>query len=400
MLMYVMLKIRSSLRKTLFLLSGLALCGPALAATGDSDRAPKPSSSLTVTSAPVPEHLRKQVYSKPAQARDVTPNEVLGQSYFQPTETPVGQKAAELNASLNQIQGKVAGLSSSLASMQRTNEDLAAEYYANVATINTQLQSGTTPGNPRLVKRISDAQAQLETLGDAIPRLNAIAVDAAHLASEASFLLESTRAAYSLSGAVEEDHVHLAQIEDNINGTIVLIDRVLNTVSDDITRTSTYMASERNNLRSLTLGVTKGDLYGKSLADRPFSSAGAFSGTQGQTSNAGAPVSQAAAAPLSGPRPLAKIRFDRNDVEYEQPVYMAVNEALERYPQARFDLVAVHPTQGNAAEVAIESTKARRNAEKVLRTLTQMGLDMERVDLSYGEDPKATSNEVHLYVKP
>ncbi|MEZ5919436.1 MAG: hypothetical protein R3D66_05910 [Alphaproteobacteria bacterium] len=46
---------------------------------------------------------------------------------------------------------------------------------------------------------------------------------------------------------------------------------------------------------------------------------------------------------------------------------------MDRYPDARFDLVAVTPTGGNAAEVTNESTRARRNAERVLRTLTQMG---------------------------
>jgi type IV pilus biogenesis protein CpaD/CtpE len=96
---------------------------------------------------------------------------------------------------------------------------------------------------------------------------------------------------------------------------------------------------------------------------------------------------------------LAKIKFDRPNVEYEQPIYMAVTEALKRYPEAEFDLVAVNPTSGNAAEVAIETTRARRNAEKVLRTLTQMGLDTNRIDLSYNESSTATSSEVHLFVK-
>lgn len=372
-----------------FLIFALYGAMPAMAAGESISDAP----SLTVTNAPVPEHLRKQVYSRPSQVRDVTPAEISGKSYFQPTQTPVGKKVSELFSDLDRIQSSIAGISADLSGLQAKNEALAAEYYANIATINTQLQAGTTPGNPRLVKRAGDAQAQLEALGQAVPRLNGIAVEAANLASESSFLLESSRAAYSLSGAIEEDHIRLAQLEDSINGTIVLIERLINTVNDDITRTSTYMASERSNLRALTLGVANGDLYGKSLADRPFSAAGAYTPAQ---ASAGAPV----AAPLTGPRPLAKIRFDRSDVEYEQPVYMAVNEALQRYPNARFDLVAIHPAKGNAAEMAIESTKARRNAEKVLRTLTQMGLEMDRVDLSYGEDPQATSNEVHLYVKP
>ena len=115
------------------------------------------------------------------------------------------------------------------------------------------------------------------------------------------------------------------------------------------------------------------------------------------TSSSVAPASTTSG--LSGPRPLAKIKFDRPDVAYEEPVYLAVNEALKRYPNARFDLVAVTPTEGNAAQVAIESTKARRNAEKVLRTLTQMGLTQDRVDLSYSENASAAVNEVHLFVK-
>jgi hypothetical protein len=113
-----------------------------------------------------------------------------------------------------------------------------------------------------------------------------------------------------------------------------------------------------------------------------------------------------AAQPMGGmgmggnaPRPLVKIRFDRPDVSYEQPVYMAVNEALARYPNARFELVAVHPGTGNAAQVAIESTRARRNAERVLRSLTQMGLSTDRVDISYAPSQEATTSEVHLYVR-
>jgi hypothetical protein len=96
---------------------------------------------------------------------------------------------------------------------------------------------------------------------------------------------------------------------------------------------------------------------------------------------------------------LVKIRFDRANVAYEQPVYMAVNEALQRYPNARFELVAVHPAGVNTAEGAIESTRARRNAEKVLRSLTQMGLTMDRIDMSYMPSNEATSSEVHLYVR-
>ena len=372
--------------------SVLIVCAPGFAGAN--------TPSLIITNDPVPESLKRQIYSKPVEVRSIKPSEVLGSRYFKPTETLVGRKISEITGELGRIQGEVGLLSANLNSLERGHEEHSAQYYANIATINTQLQSGTTPGNPRLVDRLNEAQNHLETMGTNVASLNGIAVEAADLASQASFLLEETRAAYGLSGAVEEDHVQLAQVEDAANNTIILIQRVLNTVNDDITRTSTYLSSERENLRILSLAVANGDFYGRSLSSRPFSSAPQYASAGITSPTAAAPTAApVASTPLAGPRPLAKIKFDRADVAYEEPVYLAVNEALKRYPDARFDLVAVTPTAGNAAQVAIESTKARRNAEKVLRTLTQMGLPQDRIDLSYSETAQAATNEVHLFVK-
>ncbi|MCB1531521.1 MAG: hypothetical protein KDJ35_01500 [Alphaproteobacteria bacterium] len=380
----------------LLVLSGLALLSPlAISPAQAQDKRP----ALIITSDPLPTNLQGKLYAKPTVARDVQAYEISGQSYYQPTETVVTGKVAELRSDLSLIEGKVEGLADELASLQRANEGKAADYYASVATVNTQLQTGTTPGNPRLVQKLDKAEATLEDISNSVNGLNDVALNAAQVASEASFLLEETRAAYTLSGAVEEDHVALAQLEDTINNRLISIERILNNVNDDITRTATYLNSERNNLRTLSLAVANGDLYGKSLGNRPFSSAGSY---QVASSNAvaGDASYNAAAAPLDSPRPLVKIRFNQPDVDYEQPVYTAVNEALERYPNAQFDLVAVSPTSGNAAEKAIESTRARRNAEKVLRTMTQLGLSLDRVALSQSESPDAQSSEVHIYIRP
>ncbi len=386
-----MMKTSPLFLRELLVLSAIFVVSPGFAQAANPADAP----SLIITSDPLPESLRRQIYSKPVRVRSIKPAEVMSGDYYNQTQTLVGDKVKQITGELANIQGKVSSLSGNLSGLERLNEERAAEYYANIATINTQLQSGTTPGNPRLVRRLGEAEGHLETLSNSVAQLNGVAVEASNTASEASFLLEETRAAYSLSGAIEEDHVHLAQVEDSINSTIILIQRVLNTVNDDVTRTSTYLSSEHENLRILGLAVSNGDFYGRSLADRPFSAAPLYASSEGTS---GAPLQQGTPA-LSGPRPLAKIKFDRSDVEYQEPIYLAINEALKRYPNARFDLVAVTPTQGNAAEVAIESTKARRNAEKVLRTLTQMGLPQERIDLSYSESGQAASNEVHLFVK-
>lgn len=357
-----------------------------------------------------PASLKENIYTKPVQIQDIAPAQLTGPSYFKPTQTVVGRKLDELQNELMNLQGAVTSLSESLGQFERDSEQKASIYYANVATINTQLQVGTTPGNPRLIEKIGVAEQNLEALSESVAQLNQLSVATANAASEASFLLETVRATYALSGAVEEDHVKLAQLEDAINNTLVAIERVSNTLSDDITRATTYLSSERSNLRTLALAVSNGDLYGKSLANRPFSSAVKFDvntpAAPPAAVGAAMPLAPAAGAPtpVAGPAggaatPLVKIRFDQSNVEYEQPVYVAVNEALARYPNAHFELVAVTPTQGNAAQVAIESTRARRNAERVLRTLTQMGLPLDRIDLSYTDNAEAQANEVHLYIR-
>lgn len=406
--------------------------------------------ALVITNDPLPPEQQNKIISEESQYPNITPAQVTGESYFADAPgTVVGQRIDELRNELFSLQGAVAKLSEELSALENNGRNRAAEYYASVATINTQLQAGTTPGNPRLVKRLDVARTSLDGLSENISQLNDLARRVSDAAALSAFLLESSRAAYSLSGAIEEDHERLAELEDAVNSTVVVIDRLLNNVNDDITRTVAYMGTERENMRTLSLAITTGNLFGPSLSNRPFANAqqAAFapdplaavtaplpsaysSGAYGSSyTPAGIPATvypdlpapsspayntapsytpsaaYAAPAPVTqdavpgGPRALVKIRFDRADVPYEQPVYMAVNEALSRYPGAKFQVVAIHPSTGNAAKTAIESTRARRNAEKVLRSLKQMGIELDRIDLSYTPSAEATTNEVHIYVR-
>lgn len=376
---------------------------------------------ITNKTMPMNEPTSTGINTGPVRAPEITADQVRGQNNFNESATVVGRRIDDLSKDLFSLDAKLSGLSNKLNSIESEGRNLAAGYYASIATINTQLQSGTTPGNPRLISKLDTAQSNLEMLADNVADLNSLAVEIADAASRSSYLLDTTRSTFNLSGAIEEDHVRLAKLEDKVNASIVGVDRLLNEVNDDITRTNTYLATERNNLRTLGLAVSNGDFYGKNLANHPFSGAPvtALMQPQGmavmptvqqpQTPLAVPPAMQppqiqnnlaamAPAAPAS-PRPLAKIRFDKANVDYEQPIYSAVQEALTRYPNARFELIAVHPTTGNAAEQAIESTRARRSAEKVLRTLTQFGVPLEQIDMSYAPNPEATSSEVHLFLR-
>jgi hypothetical protein len=205
-----------------------------------------------------------------------------------------------------------------------------------------------------------------------------------------SYLLESVRATYGLQGAIDEDHRQLAILEDETNRTLVLIDRLLNELSEDISRQTAYVGNERRNLNSLSLAIKNGEYYGQSLTNRAYFTAAPLASS--------APPTGTQSFAAQNRRPLVVIRFDRPDVAYQQALYNAVSRALERRPQATFELVAVTPGQGSAAENALNASKAKKHAEDVLRTLNDMGLPANRVSLASSTSPEASTNEVHLYV--
>jgi len=74
------------------------------------------------------------------------------------------------------------------------------------------------------------------------------------------------------------------------------------------------------------------------------------------------------------------------------PLYQALSRALERRPDAVFDLVAVSPQGGNPAN-------ARQNAEAVYESMTNMGLPSERVAMAAMGSTSASTPEVHIYVR-
>jgi len=321
--------------------------------------------------------------------KDVSTSNLRGLS-SQRVETLVTRKVAELNGDLNDLKRSAKGYSDRLRGLQVKSDNAAAQYYELVATMNTELQAGSTPGNPVLVERWNLAQDKLESLSQNAGLLNGLAADLSNEASKASYLQENVRGAYGLSGAVKEDHERLRQLEDEVNQTIVTLNRLLTNVSDEINRRQAYLRTEKLNMQTLSLAVANGELYGQNLSNSLFKKAAV------EAEN----VYGSKAAPAAGDRrPLVIIRFDRPNVNYEQALYTAVGAALEKYPAARFDLVAVSPSQGNPAEIALASTEARKNGEAVLRSLTHMGLPVERVRLNAANSAGVRNSEVHIYLQ-
>lgn len=302
--------------------------------------------------------------------------------------TFVGDKITAMYGDLGKLQQAVGKLDQRVVSLRSTTMAGSDQYHALLGQITARLQRGSTPGNPVLVSQWNKAQVELEQVAETIPQMTKLSNEAADHAAFGQYLLSSVQATYGLSGAVEEDHIRLQKLEDEVHQTLVEIDRLMNDLSQDINRQNVYVNNERQNMTTLSLAIKNGELYGSSLATRAFT----------QTENLARAESQAT-VPQANERPLVIIRFDRPKVEYQQALYNAVSLALSRKPTATFDLVAVSPQRGTAAQMALNSAAAKRNAEDVLRTLTDMGVPSSRVQLLASTDPNVANNEVRIFVR-
>jgi hypothetical protein len=314
------------------------------------------------------------------------------------TGTIVGQKVQSLRNDLSRLKSDLAQRQQDTAQARQAVQADSSSYFNTVAAINAKLQAGTTTGNPQLIAQWNQAQTMLDKLSEDTGRLSAISTKAAADSSFAAYLMNATRAAFSLQGAVDEDHQQLTQIQTEIDATTVQIDALLNSLSDEIGRQGNYVANERENLITLSQAIKNGQLFGPSLANRSFGSHSVA------VSRVPAPAQRASISHAPPPasadsRPLVVIRFDRPDVVYEQALYTAVSRALQRKPSATFELVAVAPAAGSAAQVAVNSNASKRNAENVMRSLTNMGLPSDRISLSATTSADVQNNEVRLYVR-
>lgn len=315
-----------------------------------------------------------------------------------PTGTYVGQKVSSLRNDLQQLQATLSRQNQALQAIRNDTVQDSQRYHGTVAAINARLQVGTTPGNPILTQQWNGAQAELDRINEDILKMNRLANEVTASSTLAAYMLESVRAARQLSGAVDEDHRQLRILEDETNRTVVLVERLLTELSEDVNRQHQYVANEKQNLNTLALAIKNGQLYGASLSSRMGAgpNPAAFGGGFGSSYDA--PLAAPRAA-VSADAPLVTIRFDKPNVNYEGALYAAVKSALDRRPNAAFDVVAVSPAGATAGQQALGATSARRNAESVVRSLTNMGLPTNRIRVSQSSSGGAQTGEVQVFVR-
>ncbi|MEQ1888241.1 MAG: hypothetical protein ABL951_03540 [Alphaproteobacteria bacterium] len=303
-----------------------------------------------------------------------------------PTGTLVGQRVTQLRGELQALDARTGQHNSRLQELRAITAGNAQRYHGTVAAVTTRLQLGTTPGNPIVINQWNAAQADLDRLSSDISALNGLSNAVAEDSGMGEFLLETARATYGLAGAIDEDHRQLGILEDETNRSLVLIQRLLSELSEDIGRQTGYVGNERARLTTLANGIKKGVMFGEALA------------SSATLAPVGSPAAGGGGIAMAG-RPLVVIRFDKSDVEFEQPLYSALTRALESRPDARFDVVSVVPAGGSSTQMRRSQTQSRHNAEAVMASIADMGLPANRLSISSTTSGDISSNEVRVYMR-
>lgn len=301
------------------------------------------------------------------------------------TGTSVNHTIAGMRASLQDVESRLVGGAQQFATLRSSSAQQLSAYYQAQAQISAHLQIGTTRGNPELVSQWNAAQAALDQLTANINAINTLSAEVSGEASRTRGLVNQIRSTFEVPGAVDEDHRQLTVLEDEANETVVVLDRLARDISADLRRQSASLSNERARLAQLQSAIKNGDLY----------ASGALAPSRARAENSPAVVAGSGGAG----DPVVTIRFARANTDYQKPLYDALTQALQTQPSASFNVVGVSPTRGSAAAVQAAQNTARRHAQAVMHTMTEMGVPAARMALSATTDPSVTASEVRVFLR-
>ncbi len=321
---------------------------------------------------------------------------MLGSSSFEPLEvskggdtgTFVGQKVISFRNELTQLQNAIRTNNSELQKIRTAVISNASQYHKTVGAIEAKLQVGTTPGNPQMYALLQSAQNNVQQMN---VNSNALQQLSARVTSDASVvnnLLDSIRATFSISGAVDEDHRQLRILQNETNQTAILINSLLNEVNSDVSRQIQYNETANSNIVQLDSAIKRGS-YG--VSNVPLSTPMPVITSASRT----APASFNADNTAVAGKPLFVAKFTKGNVNYKDGLRRAVNAAKAKKANVVFEVVAVTPISGGASA----RSNAQNQATTIFQEIVNMGVNAERVSLSSRTNAEASSPEVQIFVR-
>ena len=339
----------------------------------------------------------------------------------QPAQTPAGQRIAELQKDSRRLKTQFSAHETDYRRIRAVMVDSSQRYFNATGDIRAQLEVGSTPGNPLLQQQWERARAELDRVAAVMTELNQLNAKVGDDGALVAYLLESIQATYRLGGAMDKDHEALLALGDEVSRDAVLVERLASQVTAALARQTAHLSNERNNISTLQSAVKIGELYSTNLmslglgrdaspaatstptvtapsTSQPNASPASFTPSPNPAAASQATVTNSKIDVESARQLLYTVNFDRTSPAFQQQLYTAVNEALTKNPSAQFDLVTVisgAAAGGNAANLA----KAQRNAQTVLRALTDMGMPLNRIRTDQVTEASTQFNQVKIFAR-
>ena len=311
----------------------------------------------------------------------------------EPSGTFVGQKIPPLREDFDSVSEAFIIHRDSYEEIKNRVYGAATQYYGTVAAINTKLQLGTTPGNPVLVKQYDEAQTELKNIESYSREVNLLNQKVTADAGVVALLKSTINKTLRLAGAIDQDHRHLEVLEDDVEKIEIHIARIINEITEEVSRQSGFMRIENQNLLTVAVAIRNGEAMGTGIRNRSFLAAQALA-------DAGPPDKQLEVkrVNITG-LPLVVIRFDDPNIDYEKTLYDAIGITVDKKPDASFGLVAVAPIGKNEGETRINASKVKKYAERVLRSMVSFGMPSKKIALSAKTSGDVVVPEVHIFVQ-
>jgi hypothetical protein len=98
-------------------------------------------------------------------------------------------------------------------------------------------------------------------------------------------------------------------------------------------------------------------------------------------------------------QPLMIIRFNKQNIYYQLPLYKTIKKALQIHPSASFQILSVIPTTGDYHADNEGSKEAAQYAALVTTALSDMGLPASRYRTNYTTDSSSSDYEVRIFIR-
>lgn len=300
------------------------------------------------------------------------------------TGTFVGQKVIAFRKELAQIKDSTKINRSELQQIRNDILNSTTLYNKNIGTIETKLQIGTTPGNPNMYNLLQQAQNQAQSLSLSANALENLSGKVANNATSINYLLDSIRAAFHISGAVDEDHRDLRSLQNEAEQLSVSINNLNAEIGTDSGRQQHFVADAQVQLNRLNNAIKNGNF--QQARPMPKQKTVLF----GNKANAGNNSVSGARYSLPG-KPLFVAKFVNEDIDYRDGLSNAVKAALARKPDVTFEVIAVSNTASQG--------KAQSHANRIFQEIIALGVNANQVNLSARNNAKLSAPEVMIFVK-